>query len=85
MFTVVTYSVFITAAVHAHEGRDMAKFDLTGAYFYKETDKGVIILLEGELSDLMVKVSSRYIKSMPSLPESLNLFYIYKHKKCSMA
>ena len=36
--TVATDSFFITAAVGAHEGRDVATFDIPGVYLHTETD-----------------------------------------------
>ena len=54
--TVATDSVFITGAIDAHEGRDVAFADLPGAFLHTLTDEKIIVLLTGELCELMVKV-----------------------------
>ena len=57
--TVALESVFKITAVDEHEGLDVATFEILVAYLYTETYQDVIIFLEGERSDLMVKVSSK--------------------------
>ena len=59
---VATESVFITVAVGAHEVWDVATFDTLGAYIYIKTDKYVMILLDGSLDELMVKVAPKIYK-----------------------
>ena len=44
--TVVTESVFITIVVDAHEGWEMAIFDILGEYLHTETNEDVIMFLE---------------------------------------
>ena len=56
--TVATESVLITAAVGAHEGRDVEKIDTSGTYLHTETDEDVTMFLEVVLDELMVKVAS---------------------------
>jgi hypothetical protein len=55
--TMATESVFIPAAIKAHEGRHVAVFDIPGAYLHNETNEDVIMVLEGRLAKLMVKVA----------------------------
>ena len=54
--TAATESIFITETVYAHTRRNVAVFDILGVYLHTETDKDVIIVLEGVLTKLMVKV-----------------------------
>ena len=54
--TVATDSVFITGAIDAHERRNVATCDLPGAFLHTVTDEYVIVVLRGELAELMVKV-----------------------------
>ena len=54
--TVAIDSVFITGAIDAHERRDVAYADLPGAFLHTETDEKVVMMLTGELCELMVKV-----------------------------
>ena len=41
----------------------MATFYIPGAYIHTETDEGVIMLLEGALYEIMVKVSPKIYKN----------------------
>ena len=43
-------------SVGAHEGQDLAMFDIPGAYIHSEADEDVIMLPEVPLAKLMVKV-----------------------------
>ena len=54
--TVATESVFITSAIDAHEGRNVAFANLPGAFLHTAMDDKVIVLLSGELCEPMVKV-----------------------------
>ena len=49
--------MFIIAAVGAHEGREVAKFDIPWTHIHTETDEDVIMFLEVALYEIMVKVS----------------------------
>ena len=49
--------MFITVSVDACEGRDVATFDILGAYLHTVSDKDVIMFLERSLSELMVKLA----------------------------
>ena len=57
--TVATEPVFITKSVDAHEGRDVATFDIPGAYIHIETDEGASMFLEGDIADIMVKLAPK--------------------------
>jgi hypothetical protein len=52
--TVSTESVFITAVVDAHEERDVACYDIPGAFLHADSDKDITMILKGEL---MVQVA----------------------------
>ena len=55
--TVATESVFITAVIDAHEGRDVACFDIPGAFLHAESDEDITMVLKGRLAELMVQVA----------------------------
>ena len=55
--TVATESVFITAVINAHEGRDVACFDIPGAFLHAESDEDITMVLKGRLAELMVQVA----------------------------
>lgn len=67
---VATDSVFLTGAVDAYEGRDVAFCDLPGAFLHTLTDKKVIIILRGELCELMCMVNPKLYRK-----------YVFKDKK----
>ena len=48
--------MFRTSLIESYEERVVAYFDIPGTYLHADTDKDVILLLEGPLADLMVKV-----------------------------
>ena len=52
--TVSNEGVMITGAIEAHEGRDVATFDILGAYLHALSDEEMIMLLKGPLAELMV-------------------------------
>ena len=54
--TAATDSLFITGAIDAHERRHVACCDLPGAFLHCVTDEHVIVVLRGELAELMVQV-----------------------------
>ena len=59
MPTVMTDSVFIQGAIGAYEKRHTVTTDLPGAFLHTVTDEKVIMVLRGELCDLMVKVNPK--------------------------
>ena len=47
--TVATESVFITAIIDAHEGRDVAYFHIPGAFLHAESNEDITMVLKGRL------------------------------------
>jgi hypothetical protein len=54
--TVMNDSVMITSAIDAHEERVIKTMDIPGAFLHADLDEEVIMLLRGQLADLMVQV-----------------------------
>jgi hypothetical protein len=54
--TVMNDSVMIQAAIDAHEGRKVVTCDIPGAFLHADLDEEVVMLLRGQLADLMVQV-----------------------------
>jgi hypothetical protein len=54
--TVMMDSMMITSAIQAHEGRKVWTCDIPGAFLHADLDEEVIMLLRGQLADLMVQV-----------------------------
>jgi hypothetical protein len=55
--TVSTESVFITAVIDAHEGRDIACSNIPGAFLHADSDEDITMILKGRLAELMVQVA----------------------------
>jgi len=58
--TVSTESTFITATIAAREGRRVRCYDVPSAFINTDVDKDVIIVLKGELADMMTGRECRY-------------------------
>jgi hypothetical protein len=52
--TVSNESVFITAAIAAHEKRFVRCFDVPGAFLHMNTDEDVLMALRGPLAEMLV-------------------------------
>ena len=52
----MTDSVMITSAIDAYEGRVVKTMDIPGAFLHADLDEEVVMLLRGQLADLMVQV-----------------------------
>ena len=70
----------ITRAIEAHEGRDVATFDIPGAYLHALSDEQTIMLLKGPLAELLVmvdpKIYQKYVtydsKGVPLMYANMN-------------
>lgn len=59
--TVMNDSVMIQPAIDAHEGRVVVTCDIPGAFLHADLDEHVIMLLRGQLADLMYKSIPNYM------------------------
>eukprot|EP00804_Cyclotella_cryptica_P010749 CCRYP_005527-RA/>CCRYP_005527-RA protein AED:0.26 eAED:0.17 QI:0/0/0/1/1/1/3/0/840 len=57
--TVSTDSLMITAAIDTVELRDIVTLDIPGAFLHADLDEDVIMVLRGELAELMAKVEPK--------------------------
>ena len=55
--TVSTESVFLTSVVDAHERRDVACYDIPGAFLHADSNEDITMVLKGRLAELMVQVA----------------------------
>jgi hypothetical protein len=55
--TVATELVFITAVIDVHEVRDVACFDIRGAFLHADSNEDITMALKGRLAELMVQVA----------------------------
>jgi hypothetical protein len=54
--TVMNDSVMLTSAIDTHKGRKVVTCDIPGAFLHTDLDEEVIMLLRGQLADLMVQI-----------------------------
>ena len=74
-------SLFITGAIDAKEGRDVAYADMPGAFLHTLTDEKIVVLLTGELCELMVKVEpSLYRKYVTVDRKGTPMLYVELYK-----
>ena len=61
-FTVSLESLFTALVIDAYEERDIANFDILGAYLHANmaTDKKVILKLRGRFVDMMCDIKEEY-------------------------
>jgi hypothetical protein len=52
--TVAMELVFISAVIEAHKGRNVACFDIPGAFLHADVDEDITMVLKGRLAELMV-------------------------------
>ena len=55
--TAMLESIFVTVAIEAKEGKDMAVMDLTGAFLHAENNDDVIMTMKRKLAELMVMMA----------------------------
>ena len=55
--TVSTESTFITASIAAHEHRKVRCYDIPSAFVNTEVDEDVLMVLKGDLADMMVQIA----------------------------
>ena len=65
--TVLTEVVFITAVIEAHEGRNVACFDIPVAFLHTDSDKDITMILKGRLAKLMVQVAPNLYRKYISI------------------
>jgi hypothetical protein len=60
--TVSTESTFITAAIVAKEKRKVQCYDIPSAFVHTDVEKDVLMVLRGELADMMVQIAPQIYK-----------------------
>ncbi len=79
--TVAMESVFITAVIDAHEGRDVACFDIPGAFLHADVDEDITMVLKGRLEELMVQVAPNlYRKYITVGRKGMAILYVKMQK-----
>ena len=79
--TVSTEAVLITGVIDAYEERDVATADVPSAFLTTDSDEDEIMVLEGPLAELMVKVDpSLYRRHITTTAKGKPLLYVKIHK-----
>jgi hypothetical protein len=79
--TVSTEAVFITAVIDSHEERDVACFDIPGAFLHADSDEYITMILKGRLAELMVKVAPNLYRKYISVDaKGLAILYVKMQK-----
>ncbi|KAL7509413.1 hypothetical protein ACHAXN_008345, partial [Cyclotella atomus] len=79
--TIATELIFLTGLINALEKREVACFDIPGAFLHAETDEDVIMMLKGRLAELMVTIDpSLYRKYITVDSKGEAVLYVQMHK-----
>ena len=66
---VLTYNIFLTGVVDAHEKQAILILDIVNAFLHAENEEKILMLLRGKLTEMMVQVDPiMYRKYMTYLP-----------------
>ncbi len=79
--TVSTEAVFITAVVDAYEERNVAYFDLPGAFLHADFDNDITMILKGRLAELMVQVVPNLYRKYISVDRKRSAILYVKMQK----
>ena len=72
-----TYSVFLTGVIYAHSHRAVATLDIDNDFLHVENDKYLLMLLCGNLEELLVKVGPKlYGKYMITSKQVVTILHI---------
>jgi hypothetical protein len=78
---VATESVFITTVIDAHEGRNVACFDIPGEFLHADVDEDITMVLKGRLAELMVQVAPNlYRKYITVDSKAMTILYVKMQK-----
>jgi len=78
---VATESLFITDVIDAHEGRNVACFDIPGAFLHADVDEKITMVFKGRPAELMVQVAlSLYRKYITVDRKGTAILYIKMQK-----
>jgi hypothetical protein len=67
--------------INAHEERDVACFDIPGAFLHADSDEDITMILKGRLVELMAKVAPNLYRKFISVDaKGLAILYIKMQK-----
>jgi flavoprotein len=79
--TVLAESTFVTAAIAAAEKRRVRCYDVPCAFVNTEIDEDVIMVLKGDLADVMVQIAPEvYMKNITTDKKGTKILYVELQK-----
>jgi hypothetical protein len=79
--TVAMESVFITAVIDVHKGRNVACFAIPGAFLHTDIEEDITMVLKGRLAELMVQVAPNlYRKYITVDRKGMAILYVKMQK-----
>ncbi len=79
--TISTESTFITAAIAVKERRKVRCYDVPSAFINTDVDKDVIMVLKGELADMMIQIAPKvYRKYVTADRKETPILYVKLQK-----
>ena len=79
--TISTESTFITATIAAKEGRKVRCYDIPSAFVNTDVDEDVVMVLKGELADMMVQIAPKvYRKYVAADRKGTPILYVKLQK-----
>jgi hypothetical protein len=79
--TVSTESTFVTAAIAANEKRKVRCFDIPSAFVNTDVDKDVLMVLKGELADMMMQIAPQVYRKYVTINKKGTPILYVKLKK----
>ena len=75
--TVTTDSLFITGVIEVKEERDVSTLYIPGAFLHTKNDETILMLLRGQLAELLVKVDPKlYRKYVITSRKGVPMIYV---------
>ena len=79
--TVANESMFITSFIAAHEKRFVRCYDVPGAFLHTEFDKNVLMVLRGELGEMMVQITPQIYRPYINMDKKGTPILYVRYKK----
>ena len=74
-------SVFVTSVIAAHKKRFVRCYDVPGEFLHTESDDNVLMVLRGELAEMMVHIVPQIYRTYTTLDKKGMPYPIRKVKK----
>ena len=81
--TVENESVFITSVIAAHEKRFVRCYIVLGAFIHTESDENVLMILRGELAEIMVRIAPQIYRPYVKMDKNVTpILYVRLKDHC---